>query len=439
MANNSLRHIDGFVKSIVDNGETKEVLRRALEAALAALMEGEVSVITGAGHGEVSESRETHRNGYRERRLDTTLGTIPLRIPRVRTGSYMPSFLSSNQRSDAALVAALVECFQQGVSTRKAEAVARSLGVESMSKSTVSRMLGTLDEQVKAYRERPLPECPYVFVDARYENVREDHAVRKMAVMVALGVRPDGGKEFLGFWVARVENEAYWGDFLADLRRRGLEGVKLMVSDAHEGLRRAIQRVYPGSMWQRCKVHFLRNLAGRLPRKKQPSVMALVKTVFAQDSQDEALVQRTAVAKLLRQMKCGEAADLLEGATEVLTYMQFPKDHWTKLHSTNVVERLNRSLKVRTRVVSIFPNKASVERLIGALLLEEQDEWLDGRRFISAQSMKLLLQPATLQAPTANDKTATLGAALELPAGSSSAQPLPHIPMRDEGSAEATA
>lgn len=317
-----------------------------------------------------------------------------LRIPRVRDGSYMPSFLKARQRSDDALMVALVECYQRGVSTRKAEAVAQALGVERISKSTMSRLLAALDPQVDTFRKRRLPSCPYVFVDARYENVREDHRVQKMAVLVAIGVREDGAREVLGFAVAPVENEAYWEDFLQDLRKRGLSGVRLVVSDGHEGLKIAIGRVFPGARWQRCKVHFLRNLGARIPQKRRPALLALAKTIFEQETLDDAFAQRAQVAEAFRRAGQADAAELLESSDEILTYLSFPLEHRTKLHSTNVVERLNRELKTRTRVVSIFPNRASLVRLVGALLLEEHDEWIVGRRYISEQSMKALRSPA---------------------------------------------
>lgn len=314
-------------------------------------------------------------------------------IPKLRRGTYFPSFLRSQQRSDDALCLALVECYQQGISTRRAESVAAALGVESLSKSSVSRMVERLDPLVKEFRERRLPACPYVFVDARYEHVREDNAVRKVAVLIALGVREDGGREVLGFSTARVENEAWWSDFLHDLVRRGLSGVQLVVSDAHEGLRRAIAHVLPAARWQRCKVHFLRNLGGRVPRKKRPALLSLAKTIFQQDCLDDALEQRRKVAAVFRDAGQDKAADFLEGANEVLSHMSFPPEHWPKLHSTNVVERLNRELKRRTRLVSIFPNRAALERLTGALLLEEHEEWIIARRYIAEVSMAKLKTP----------------------------------------------
>jgi len=311
MTRSNLRHVDEFVQAVLASDEFMDALRPALEAVLGTLMEAEVSELTGAGYRERSSERQTHRNGYRPRSLNTGLGTVSLEIPKLRQGSYMSSFLKAHQRSDDALVLAMAACYQQGVSTRKAEAVARALGVESLSKSTVSRMAATLDAQVKAFREWPLPACSYVFLDARYGHVREDHAVRKMAVMVALGVREDGAREVLGFSVARVENVAWWGDFLMELSRRGLRGVRLVVSDAHEGLRKAIRQHLPSALWQRCKVHFLRNLGSRIPRKKRAALLSLAKTIFEQETLEDALHQRKEVAKLYRNAGQRGAADFL--------------------------------------------------------------------------------------------------------------------------------
>jgi transposase-like protein len=394
MATSKVRQIEGLVEEIRGDGQAEGLLRRALEAALGVLMDTEASEAAGAGYGQRSGERVTRRNGYRERTYQTGLGTSVLQIPKLRQGTYLPSFLKANQRSDDALVMAIAQCYQQGVSTRNVEAIAQALGVERLSKSTVSAMATRLDAQVEAFRGRELGEHPYVFVDARYEHVREEHRVRKMAVMIAVGVRWDGIREVLGYAVARVENEAFWGDFLQDLKRRGLHGVKLIVSDAHEGLRKAIESTFPGSLWQRCKVHFLRNLSGRIPRKKRAAMVSLAKTIFEQETADEAATHRDLVLDIYRRAGLHEAAACLENSDEVFTYMQLPPSHWTKLHSTNTLERLNRELKRRTRVVSIFPNRKSLERLAGALLLEEHEEWMVGRRYISERSMKLLKTPA---------------------------------------------
>jgi len=270
------------------------------------------------------------------------------------------------------------------------ESIAQALGIESLKKSTVSRMAEALEPQVEAFRLRRLPACPYVYVDARYEHVREDHRVQKMAVMIAIGVREDGVREVLGYRVARVENEAFWSDFLLDLRKRGLSGVRLVVSDAHEGLKKAIGNAFPSAIWQRCKVHFLRNLSGRIPRKKRPALVSLAKTIFEQDDAEEARRQRELVVDFYRQAGMHEGADFLADSEDVLRYMDTPPAHWTKLHSTNVLERLNREIKRRTRVVSIFPNRKALDRLVGAMLLEEHEEWMVGRRYISERSMNLL-------------------------------------------------
>ena len=394
MADTSLRQIEAFVEEIRREGAPLDVLRRGLEAALAAVMEAEVTELAGAEYGERSEARVARRNGYRRRTFQTGLGRSMLEIPRLRQGSYLPSFLRAHQRSDDALVMAVAQWYHQGVSTRNVEAIVQALGVESLSRSTVSRMAERLDPQVKAFRERRLGECPYVFLDARYEHVREDHRVQRMAVMIAVGVRWDGIREVLGYAVARVENEAFWEDFLKELKGRGLRGVKLVVSDSHGGLKAAIRRVFPGSLWQRCKVHFLRNLSGRIPRKKRAAMVSLAKTIFEQDSPEEARQHRELVVSIYRKTGLHEAASFLEDSEEVLTYMEMPREHWTKLHSTNALERLNRELKRRTRVVSIFPNRQSLSRLVGMLLLEEHEEWMVGRRYISERSMKLLKTPA---------------------------------------------
>ena len=390
MADTTLRHVHALLEEIRNDGMPKHILKRALEAVLSTLMEDEVTEQTGAEYGERSELRAVRRNGYRDRTFHTGLGTSLLQIPKLRQGTYMPSFLKANQRSDDALVMAVAECYHQGVSTRKVEAIAQALGVESLKKSTVSRMAEALEPQVEAFRLRDLPACPYVYVDARYEHVREDHRVQKMAVMIAIGVREDGIREVLGYRVARVENAAFWADFLLDLNKRGLSGVKLVISDAHEGLKRAIGEAFPSGIWQRCKVHFLRNLSGRIPRKKRPALVSLAKTIFEQDTAEEAREQREIVVEFYRRAGMHEAANFLAESEDVLRYMDVPTEHWTKLHSTNVLERLNREIKRRTRVVSIFPNRKSLERLVGALLLEEHEEWMVGRRYISERSMRLL-------------------------------------------------
>lgn len=389
----SLRHTEQFVEAMMNEGTVNNAIRAGLEAILSTLMEVEVSEVAGAEHGERSGARTTQRNGYRNREFQTGLGTSVLRVPKVRKGHYSPSFLTAYKRSDDALMAAVAACYHQGVSTRKVEAVMRELGVEHMKKSQVSEISKRLDAQVEVFRKRDLGDFPYVWLDARYENVREDKRVKKVAVLVAIGVRRDGMREVLGFAVSPVENAAYWDDFIGSLLERGLSGVKLAVSDAHEGLRKAIEQRLPAAQWQRCRVHFMRNLGTRISKRHRPACLALVKTVFAQESYEEALAQRANVVAALRSARQSDAADFLESTDAMLTYMQFPAAHWSKLHSTNVVERQNRELKRRTRVVSIFPNRPALIRLVGALLLEEHEEWLVARRYISEASMNLLYTP----------------------------------------------
>ena len=393
-SNMSLRHVMTFVKDILGDGDSKDMMRRGLEAMLATLMEVEVTEEIGAEHSQHSTTRTNQRNGYRSRQFQTGLGTSSLRIPKIRKGSYFPSFLAAYKRSDDALLAAVAMCYLQGVSTRNVQQVASALGVEHMKKSQVSAICARLDPMVDAFQNRELGEFPYLILDARYENVRENGHIHKVAVLVALGVRRDGMREVLGLAVERVENEAYWDAFINSLRDRGLKGVKLVVSDAHEGLRRAIEKRLPSAKWQRCRVHFMRNLSQRLPKKKRLAIVALAKTIFAEESLEDAKTQRREVVTIIRNAGYEDAADFLAETNEVLTYMEFPKDHWTKLHSTNLIERLNRELKRRTRVVSIFPNRAALVRLAGALLLEEHEEWLVGRRFIAEHSMATLYSPA---------------------------------------------
>jgi transposase-like protein len=406
----SLRHVEQFVEAMMSEDTVNSALRKGLEAILSAVMEAEVSEVTGADHGERSGDRATNRNGYRDRGFQTGLGTSTLRVPKVRNGHYTPSFLTAYKRSDDALLAAVAMCYQQGVSTRKVGAVMRELGVESMKKSQVSEIAKRLDKQVGVFRKRDLGEFPYVWMDARYENVREDGGIKKVAVLVAIGVRRDGMREVLGFAVSSVENQAYWDDFISSLLQRGLSGVKLAISDAHEGLRRAIEKRLPSAEWQRCRVHFMRNLGSRISKRHQPACVALAKTIFAQESYDEAIEQRTYVVAALRKAKQSEAAAFLESTDAMLTYMKFPQVHWSKLHSTNVVERQNRELKRRTRVVSIFPNRASLERLAGALLLEEHEEWLVARRYISNTSMDALYTPTEQLGLDAEDPVKYLAA-----------------------------
>jgi putative transposase len=367
--------------------EHADVLREAVRLALVEIMESEVAEVAGAARYERTGERESYRNGYRERRFDTRLGSLALAIPRLRSGSYFPSFLEPRRRSEQALVAVVAEAYVNGVSTRKVERLVAQLGIESMSRSTVSRLCKTLDEQVEIFRSRPLEgRYPYLWLDAKVERVREPGGVRHKALVVAYGVHESGRREVIGIDVGEAETEAFWREFLRALVARGLSGVLLCVSDAHEGLKRAIAQVL-GCPWQRCTVHFLRDMQGHVHRSQQQMVAAAIRQVFAADELAEARARLAGVVASL-EAAAPKVALLLEAAEEeLLAFMAFPSEHWTKLRSTNPLERLNKEIARRSDVVGIYPNDQSLVRLAGALLLEQNDEWLVGRRYLSAESL----------------------------------------------------
>ncbi len=372
----------------------EDPLRELVRWTIQELMEAEVSAQIGAGRYERSSERGTQRNGYRGRPWDTRVGTLELQIPKLRQGSYFPSWLEPRRRAEQALVAVIAEAYVQGVSTRKVEAVVQALGISGISKSEVSRLAASLDEQVDAFRTRRLDAAyPYVWVDARYEHVREGGRVLSMAVVVAYGVRADGVREVLGLDVGLSEDTVFWRTFFQGLVARGLRGVQLVISDAHPGLKPAIAEVFVGAAWQRCRVHFMRNLLARVPKTAQAMVAAAVRTIFQQADRTAAQRQLRDVCQSL-QAKFPHAVALLEAAEEeVFTFYDFPAEHWRQIYSTNPLERLNKELKRRSAVVGIFPNRAAVIRLLGALLMEQNDEWLVGRHYFSETSLHKLLHP----------------------------------------------
>jgi transposase-like protein len=373
-----------------------DVLRELVRWTVQELMEAEVAAQIGAGRYERTEDRSTQRNGYRARPWDTRVGTLELQIPKLRTGSYFPSWLEPRRRAEQALVAVVAEAYVQGVSTRKVEALVQALGIAGMSKSEVSRLAASLDEQVEAFRTRRLDAAyPYLWVDARYEHVREGGRVVSMAVVVAYGVRADGVREVLGLDVGLSEEAVLWRSFFQGLVARGLHGVQLVISDAHVGLKQAIAEVFVGAAWQRCRVHFMRNLLARVPKAAQAMVAATVRTIFQQASRGAAQRQLREVCQTL-QTRFPQAVALLEAAEEeIFTFYDFPTAHWRQIYSTNPLERLNKELKRRSAVVGIFPNRAAVIRLLGALLAEQNDEWLVGRHYFSETSMYKLLHPTS--------------------------------------------
>ena len=369
-------------------------LRAVVERVVRELMEAEVSAQIGAGRYERAEERTTQRNGYRHRPWDTRVGTLELAIPKLRTGSYFPSWLEPRRRAEQALVAVVAEAYVQGVSTRKVEALVQALGIAGLSKSEVSRLAASLDQQVAAFRARRLDaEYPYLWLDARYEHVREGGRVVSMAVIVADGVRADGVREVLGLDIGLSEDVALWRAFLQDLVARGVRGVRLVVSDAHQGLTQAIREVFVGASWQRCRAHFVRNVLARVPKSAQAMVAATVRTIFQQPDRRAAQAQLAHVVATLEGRFPKVVPLLVEAEEEILTFYDFPPEHWRQVYSTNPLERLNKELKRRSAVVGIFPNRDAVLRLLGAVLAEQNDEWLVGRRYFSEASVRKVLRP----------------------------------------------
>jgi putative transposase len=384
---------DGIValRALMEQGHA-DVLREAVSMVLREVIEAEVAERVGADRYERSDERVTYRNGSRSRQLQTRVGTLDVVIPKLRQGSYFPSFLEPRKRSEHALLGVVMEAYVNGVSTRKVERLVEQLGVEGMSKSAVSRVCQQLDERVEAFRNRPLEGAyPYLWLDARIERVREGDAgmVRQKALLVAYGVHESGRREVIGLAVGEVESEAEWRGFLRELVARGLCGVRLCVSDAHQGLRNAIAQVL-GAQWQRCCVHFVRDMLVHVPKPNQPVVRGALKQIFAAPNRDQAGQTLASVADQLAPVAPKVARLLADAEEELLAYMRFPRDHWTKIRSTNPLERVNLEIARRSDVVGIYPNDAALIRLATSLLVEQNDEWLVQHRYISLHSLALL-------------------------------------------------
>ncbi len=389
------------LRTLLEKGSDTTFLREMIGFAAQRLMELESEALCGAGHGERSAERRNQRNGYRDRDWETRAGTVELRIPKLRRGSYFPAFLEPRRLAEKALTAVVQEAYVQGISTRSVDDLVRAMGMEGISKSQVSRLCGEIDERVQTFLSRPIEgEWPYVWLDATYVKARRDRHIVSVAVIVAVGVNTDGRREVLGMTVCHSEAEPFWVEFLRSLARRGLHGAKLVISDAHEGLKAAIVKVL-GATWQRCRVHFMRNALAYAGKTQRRIVSAWVGTAFAQDDAAAARKQWREVADQARPRVPKLAALMDEAETDVLAYMGFPAQHRAKLHSTNPLERLNGEIKRRSEVVGIFPNEAAVIRLIGALLLEQNDEWAVQRaRYMSLETITPLSDAPLVTLPT---------------------------------------
>lgn len=374
-------------------------IRTAAETIYQALIDAELTAVIGAGPWERSENRTAQRNGSRSRTLSTTAGDLELRIPKLRTGSFFPSLLERRRRVDQALFAVIMEAYLHGVSTRKVDDLVKALGADTgISKSEVSRICADLDAEVAAFRDRSLADqaFPYVFLDATYCKARVNRRVVSQAVVIATGVAADGRREVLGFDVGDSEDGAFWTSFLRSLKARGLTGVQLVISDAHEGLKAAIGSVMLGASWQRCRVHFLRNVLAQVPKGNADMVAAAIRTIFAQPDAEHVGEQFEQIATMLgRQIP--KVEQMMRAAREdLLAFTGFPVGHWKKIWSTNPLERLNREVKRRTDVVGVFPNPEALLRLAGAVLVEAHDEWqVSDRRYLSEGSMALLTAKLT--------------------------------------------
>jgi transposase-like protein len=379
-----------------------DFLRETLQVVLHAVMDADVSQRLGAGPHEHTPERTGYRNGYRPRRWDTRAGTIDLRIPKLREGSYLPAFLEPRRRSEQALLAVIQQAYVEGVSTRRVEDLVQALGCAGISKSEVSRICQQLDQQVQAFRGRPLDAgpYPYVWLDALTQRVREGGRVVHVAVVVATAVNGQGQREVLGFDCGASEDGAFWLAFLRALAARGLSGVQLVISDAHQGLKDAIAAVFTGAAWQRCRTHFMTNLLTRVPKAAQPMVATVVRSVFEQPSGEEVWAQHARVVQQLTARFPDAARLLADAAEEVLAFAAFPQQHWRKIRSNNPQERLNLEIRRRTDVVGIFPNRAAVLRLVGMVLSEQHDEWLVGRRYLADDSLRLIAAPDSQPPPT---------------------------------------
>ena len=388
------------LNALVGKSADGDFLRDMISFAAQRLMELEVGGLTGAAYGEKDSERLAQRNGYRDRDWETRAGTVELKIPKLRKGSYFPCFLEPRRVAEKALTAVIQEAYIQGISTRSVDDLVKAMGMSGISKSQVSRLCEEIDERVTAFLERPIEgDWPYLWMDATYIKVRRAGRIVSVAVIIAVGVNSDGRREVLGMAIGHSEAEVFWTEFLRSLARRGLRGVKLVISDSHEGIKAAVAKVFCAT-WQRCRVHFMRNAQAHAGKSGRRVVSAFIGTAFAQDTAEAAKAQWRSVADQLRPT-VPKLAVLMDSAEEdVLAYMTFPAQHRTKLHSNNPIERLNGEIKRRTDVVGIFPNEEAITRLVGAILLEQNDEWAVQRcRYMTLESVSGLSDNAIITLP----------------------------------------
>ena len=388
------------VQALIGKTGDGDFLREMIGFAAQRLMEMEVGERTGAAYGEKDPERVAQRNGYRERDWETRAGTVELRIPKLRKGTYFPGFLEPRRMAEKALTAVIQEAYIQGISTRSVDDLVKAMGMSGISKSQVSRLCEEIDVRVKAFLDRPIEgDWPYVWLDATYIKVRRAGRSVSVAVIIAVGVNSDGRREVLGMTIGHSEAEVFWTEFLRSLARRGLRGVKLVISDAHEGIKASVAKVLSAT-WQRCRVHFMRNALAHAGKSGRRVVSAFIATAFAQDTPETAKSQWRSVADQLRS-SVPKLSALMDSAEEdVLAYMTFPTQHRTKLHSNNPIERLNGEIKRRTEVVGIFPNEEAITRLVGAILLEQNDEWAVQRsRYMTLESVAGLSDNSVITLP----------------------------------------
>ncbi|MEO8751774.1 MAG: IS256 family transposase [Casimicrobiaceae bacterium] len=386
---------------LLEKGSDGDLLREMIGFVAQRLMDLDVEGLVGAGHGERAENRENWRNGFRDGEWHTRSGTIPLRIPKLRRGSYFPGFLEPRRSSEKALAAVIQEAYVQGISTRSVDDLGKAMGMTGISKSQVSRLCEEIDERVNAFLDRPLEgDWPYLWIDATYVKVRPGGRIVSVATIIAVAVNAEGRREVLGMATGPSEAETFWTQFLRSLMRRGLRGVKLVISDAHEGLKAAAAKVLKAS-WQRCRVHFLRNALAYANKGQRQMVFALINTIFAQETAEAAHAQWRIVTDQLQAKFPKLAAMMIDTEHEVLAFLDFPKEHRVKIHSTNVLERLNGEIKRRANVVGIFPNENAVRRLVGALLMEQNDEYAIQNRYMSLESLATMSENPAIRLPAA--------------------------------------